>query len=339
MAKLEEESGKEDFWKQSNAIRAKTMKDISALKTVVDQWEGMEADFRDIDSAFDLLEMEEDPEMFQELLQLFASTKKKLRKLELNLLLGGPQDNCDAIMEINSGAGGTESMDWTGMLYRMYVRWAEEHQVKVTVLDYQSGDEAGIKSATIALSGEYAYGKLKTEMGVHRLVRISPFDANKRRHTSFASVFVYPDIEDEIEVVINESDLKIDTFRASGAGGQHVNTTDSAVRITHMPSGIVTQSQAQRSQHQNRDMAMKVLKAALFEREQKELQKEKDSMQEQKKEIGWGSQIRSYILHPYQLVKDHRTNVEIGNAASVLDGNVDPFIEEGLSQEVWKITS
>lgn len=279
--------------------------------------------------------MEEDADLQTEIEQQLKSINLQLKKFELNLLLGEPQDKSDAILSINPGAGGTESMDWAGILHRMYLRWAEENNMKITLLDYQAGDEAGIKSVTIGISGDYAYGKLKTEVGIHRLVRISPFDSNKRRHTSFASVFVYPDIADDIEVEINESDLKIDTYRASGAGGQHVNTTDSAVRITHMPSGIVVQCQNERSQHKNKATAMKMLRGALFEAERQKREAEKDEANSQKKEIAWGSQIRSYVLHPYQMVKDHRTNHETGNANSVLDGDLDAFMEVALKEKVY----
>ena len=255
-----------------------------------------------------------------------------IKEFELNHLLGAPQDPCGAILTINSGAGGTESMDWATMLYRMYQRWSEKKGARITVLDYQSGEEVGLKSVTLGIELDYAYGKLKTENGVHRLVRISPFDTNKRRHTSFASVFVYPDIEDNIEIAINDSDLRIDTFRSSGAGGQHVNTTDSAIRITHLPSGIVVQCQNERSQHKNKATAMKVLKAALFKAEEKKKQAERDQLNSQKTEIAWGSQVRSYVLHPYQMVKDHRTDYETSQTSAVLDGELDQFIEVALNR-------
>ena len=222
-------------------------------------------------------------------------------------------------------------MDWAAMLFRMYTRWGEENEATVKILDYQPGDEAGLKSATISLEGDYAYGKMKTEIGVHRLIRLSPFDTNKRRHTSFASVFVFPDVEDNIDIVINESDLRIDTYRSSGAGGQHVNVTDSAIRITHKPTGIVVQCQNERSQHKNKATALKILKAALYEHEQEKRKAEQDVIYNQKKEIAWGSQVRSYILHPYQMVKDHRTEVETANTAGVLDGELNTFIEASLS--------
>ena len=308
-----------------------TLKKISDIKTFIERWERIKALRQDILTAIELLEMEADADLHTEVVQLLTDVTQRIKSFELNHLLGAPQDLCSAILTINSGAGGTESMDWAAMLYRMYQRWGEKNKAKVSVLDYQSGEEAGIKSVTMSIVGEYAYGKLKTEVGVHRLVRISPFDTNKRRHTSFASVFVYPDIEDEIDVVINDSDLRVDTFRSSGAGGQHVNTTDSAIRITHLPTGIVVQCQNERSQHKNKATAMKVLKAALFEAEEKKRQAERDEINSQKTDIGWGSQIRSYVLHPYQMVKDHRTEHETSQVNAVLDGDLDPFIEASLS--------
>ncbi|MGK0288748.1 MAG: peptide chain release factor 2 [bacterium] len=279
-----------------------------------------------------MLELEEDSDLIEEVKLLIQNSDRVLVKFELNHLLGGPQDKCGAILSINPGAGGTESMDWAGMLYRMYDRWADANGMKLQVLDYQAGDEAGIKSVTLEILGDYAYGQLKAEVGVHRLVRISPFDSNKRRHTSFASVFVYADVANDIDIVVNESDLRVDTYRASGAGGQHVNTTDSAVRITHIPTGVVAQCQNERSQHKNKATALKILKAALFEKERQEQLAEKDELNSQKKSIEWGSQVRSYVLHPYQMVKDHRTEFESSNTQGVLDGKLTPFIESYLKQ-------
>tara|TARA_B100000686_G_scaffold38709_1_gene40099 strand:- start:1680 stop:2564 length:885 start_codon:yes stop_codon:yes gene_type:complete len=256
--------------------------------------------------------------------------KNIVDEVELKLTLSKPEDIQNAIVSIHPGAGGTESQDWAQMLYRMYTRWAEKEECKLDIIDFQTGDEAGIKDVTFELKGDYVFGLLKGEAGVHRMVRISPFDSNSRRHTSFASVFVYPAVEDNIEIDINQSELRIDTYRASGAGGQHVNKTDSAVRITHIPTGIVAQCQNQRSQHKNKNQAMKILKSRLYQLEiEKEKEKNKD-LEDQKMDIGWGSQIRSYIFHPYQMVKDHRTKEENGNIQSIMDGNLNQFIRAYL---------
>jgi len=245
-------------------------------------------------------------------------------------MLSGEHDSFNAIFSINAGAGGTEAQDWADMLLRMYLRFCEKRGFKTEFTDYQPGDEAGLKGATFTVTGDYAYGWLRAEMGIHRLVRISPFDSNAKRHTSFASVFVFPELPDDIDVEINDKDLKVDTYRASGAGGQHVNKTDSAIRLTHIPSGIVVACQSQRSQHKNRSAAMKELKSRLYEMELRKKEEEAESLAGEKKEIGWGSQIRSYVLHPYRMVKDHRTNHEVGNADAVLDGDLDGFIETYL---------
>jgi peptide chain release factor 2 len=282
----------------------------------------------------ELAEDEGDDDLVKEAEAALSALQKKARDMEFESLFSGEADGNDAYLEIHAGAGGTESQDWAEMLYRMYTRWAEKHGMKVSTVQYMAGEEAGIKSATLEIKGEDAYGWLKTESGVHRLVRISPFDSNARRHTSFASVWVYPVIDDEIEIEINESDLRVDTYRASGAGGQHVNTTDSAVRITHIPTKIVVQCQNQRSQHKNRATAMKMLKARLYE---DELQKREDKAQaeaEAKTDIGWGHQIRSYVLQPYQMVKDLRTGVESGNPNAVLDGDLDKFMMAALASRV-----
>ena len=256
--------------------------------------------------------------------------KNIVDEVELKLTLSKPEDIQNAIVSIHPGAGGTESQDWAQMLYRMYTRWAEKEECKLDIIDFQTGDEAGIKDVTFELKGDYVFGLLKGEAGVHRMVRISPFDSNSRRHTSFASVFVYPAVEDNIEIDINQSEIRIDTYRASGAGGQHVNKTDSAVRITHIPTGIVAQCQNQRSQHKNKNQAMKILKSRLYQLEiEKEKEKNKD-LEDQKMDIGWGSQIRSYIFHPYQMVKDHRTKEENGNIQAVMDGNLNQFIRAYL---------
>jgi len=249
---------------------------------------------------------------------------------ELKMMLSSEQDPMNAIMSIHAGAGGTEAQDWAEMILRMYLRWAEKRNFKTNIIDYLPGDEAGVKSVSFTVEGEYAYGYAKAEIGIHRLVRISPFDAGARRHTSFASVFVYPEVDDEIKIEINDDDLRIDTFRSGGKGGQHVNKTDSAVRITHLPTGIVVQCQNERSQHKNKAMAMKYLKSRLYERELQQKNEKLDEENKLKKDIAWGSQIRSYVLHPYKMVKDHRTDLEIGNAQKVLDGNIDDIIQAYL---------
>ncbi len=253
-----------------------------------------------------------------------------IEKFSLNLMLDGQNDANNAIVSINAGAGGTEAQDWAEMLFRMYARWVERHGYQSEIIDFQPGDEAGIKSVTFMAAGENAYGYLKSERGVHRLVRISPFNASGKRHTSFASVFVYPELDQEINIDIEEKDMRIDVFRASGAGGQHVNKTSSAVRITHLPSGIVVQCQQEKSQHRNRDLAMKVLKSRLYEQEMQKQEAEMQKVHDNKDDIAWGSQIRSYVLHPYQMVKDHRINLDIGNVNDVLDGGLDPFINGWL---------
>jgi peptide chain release factor 2 len=272
----------------------------------------------------------EDSEAARETETALAAARVELDRQELQVMLGGEFDRLGAIVTIHPGAGGMEAQDWAEMLLRLYMRWAERHGFKTEVADLQPGEGAGIKSATITVEGDYAYGYLKAEAGIHRLVRISPYDANARRHTSFASVFVFPEIDDKVEVVINPADLRIDTFRASGAGGQHVNKTDSAVRFTHIPSGIVVTCQNERSQHKNRAMAMKILRARLFELEERKKREALEQFSKDKKEIAWGSQIRSYVLQPYRMVKDHRTGVESGSTDAVLDGDIDSFIEAYL---------
>jgi peptide chain release factor 2 len=284
----------------------------------------------DLDAMAELAAEEGGESMRLELENEIAKIQKDIASAEVAALLSGEQDASNAIVSIHPGAGGTEAQDWAEMLMRMYLRWSEKRGYKTDILDYQAGEEAGAKSVTFMVSGEYAYGRLKAEAGVHRLVRISPFDANKRRHTSFASLFVYPEIEDDIAVDIDEKDLRIDTYRASSAGGQHVNKTDSAVRITHLPTNIVVQCQNERSQIKNKAVAMKVLKSRLFELKQKEQEEKLDKLTGEKKDIAWGSQIRSYVFQPYQLVKDHRTGVEVGQVSAVMDGDIDQFIEAYL---------
>ncbi len=275
----------------------------------------------------DLAIEESDDDALQEVSDLTNAHDKSIDQFSLDLLLDGPDDSKNAIVSINAGAGGTEAQDWAEMLFRMYSRWIERRGFKFEMIDFQPGDEAGIKGATFTASGENAFGYLKSEIGVHRLVRISPFNASGKRHTSFASVFVYPELDAEIVVDVDEKDLRIDVFRASGAGGQHVNKTSSAVRITHLPSGIVVQCQQEKSQHRNKDLAMKVLKARLYQQEQKKQDEKMQELHDSKEDIAWGSQIRSYVLHPYQMVKDHRINLDVGNVNDVLDGGIDPFIE------------
>jgi len=275
----------------------------------------------------DLAIEESDEEALQEVSQHAKTLEDKIERLSLVLMLDGEDDDKNAIVSINAGAGGTEAQDWAEMLFRMYSRWVERKGYKFELIDFQPGDEAGIKSVTFTASGQNAYGYLKSEIGVHRLVRISPFDSSRKRHTSFASVFVYPELEDEIIIDIEDKDLRIDTYRASGAGGQHVNKTSSAVRITHLPTGIVVQCQQEKSQYRNRDLAMKVLKARLYQHEKKKQEEKLQEVHDSKEDIAWGSQIRSYVLHPYQMVKDHRIKLEVGNVNSVLDGDIDRFIE------------
>jgi peptide chain release factor 2 len=272
----------------------------------------------------------EDVHLEDEAQEILEKLSQEIDDLEFRRMLSGPNDKADAILQINAGAGGTESCDWAEMLLRMYRRYCERSGYEHKVVDFTQGDQAGFRSVTLTVSGSYAYGYLRGEMGVHRLVRISPFDSSKRRHTSFASVFVLPDIEDTIDIEINPADLRVDTFRSSGAGGQHVNKTDSAIRLTHIPTGIVVACQNERSQHRNRDTAMKLLKAKLYELEQEKHRKERDKLEESKQDIAWGSQIRSYVLHPYRMIKDHRTNYEVGNADVVLDGDLAEFIRRNL---------
>ena len=266
----------------------------------------------------------------QEAAAKVSEVTQGMAETELAQILGGADDRRNAIVTLHPGAGGTEAQDWAEILLRMYLRWSDRHGYRKEILEYQPGEEAGLKSVTFSVEGDYAYGYLKAEAGIHRLVRISPFDANSRRHTSFASVFVYPEVDDTIKVEVDEADLRVDTYRSSGAGGQHVNKTDSAVRLTHLPTGIVVACQNERSQHKNRAMAMKILKSRLYELELEKQKEKMDTLHKTKKDNAWGSQIRSYVLHPYRLVKDHRTNIEIGNADAVLDGDIDSFIQAYL---------
>jgi len=297
----------------------------------MDQWRTVESMVDDVTAAIELSKGDDDS-LLTELSGQLAALERTISVVEQEKLLSGDKDTNNAFVTIHPGAGGTESQDWAQMLMRMYLRWAERTGYSVQVLDLLPGDEAGIKSVTFTVNGEYAYGRLRAEVGVHRLVRISPFDANKRRHTSFASVFVYPEIEDDVDIVIDDKDLRIDTYRSSGAGGQHVNKTSSAIRITHIPTGVVTQCQNERSQHQNKEVAMKVLRAELYALEQQKKEEEMAKLTGEKKDIAWGSQIRSYVFQPYQMVKDHRTGKEVGQVSAVMDGEIDPFIEAYLMQ-------
>ena len=326
---LDAETTRPGFW-DDNESAQKILQKRSGLQRSIETWKNLEKEREDLGAMLELCSEEEDSSMDKEIQSSLNQLGEQVAQAELKAMLSGKTDFNNAFLAINSGAGGTESQDWAEMLLRMYLRWGDRNGYKTEVLDTQYGEEAGIKSATILFSGDYVFGYLKAEIGVHRLVRISPYDSNKRRHTSFASVFVYPEVDDEIDVEIKEEDLKTDVYRASGPGGQGVNTTDSAVRLTHVPSGIVVQCQNERSQHKNKGSALKVLKARLYEMEQEKLGEEKKEMEKQKKKIEWGSQIRSYVLHPYQLVKDLRTGVEAGNVDAVLEGDLQPFIQAFL---------
>jgi len=325
LADLEKETLKQEFWSSNNS---KILQEIKILKDKINSYTKIDTSLKNLIEMNNLLTLEEEQELVKELLEDTKNVKKDIEELEIKTLLSGQYDVNNAIVSMHPGAGGTESQDWVEMLYRMYTRWAEKHNFVVKELDYLEGDEAGIKSVTFLVQGEYAYGYLKGEMGVHRLIRISPFDSGGRRHTSFASVEVLPEIEGDIEIEINPDDLRIDTYRASGAGGQHINKTSSAVRITHIPTNTVVACQSERSQIQNRETAMKMLKSKLFDLKEKERQKNIADLKGEQKDIAWGSQIRSYIFCPYTLVKDHRTNYEVGNVQAVMDGQIDDFIED-----------
>jgi len=329
LKELEKTQEQSEFWNNPEAARS-LLTEQKQISRLVEKFAGLDRDLEDTAVLLELALEEEDQSVLKEVEQKLDSIEEYIRGLEVQRIFTLPEDTGDSIVEIHAGAGGTEAQDWAEMLLRMYLRWAEREGYKSEVLDTLPGEEAGIKSATFSVEGEYAYGRMKAEVGIHRLVRISPFDANARRHTSFAALFVYPAADESVDVQINETDLKIDTYRASGAGGQHVNKTDSAVRITHAPTGIVVQCQNERSQHKNKAMAMKILRSRLYDLELEKKREEKDSLHKDKKDIAWGSQIRSYVLQPYQMVKDHRTNVEIGNVSAVLDGDINRFIQEYL---------
>ena len=335
LQELEAKMGQPDFWSNARAAAGVSRRKVK-LERELQQWRDIEAKLGDVTALLDLAQESGDAGLERELASELDQFEPLLAALRVEHLLSGELDQNNAILAIHPGAGGTESQDWAQMLLRMYVRWAEGKGFKVETLDFQAGDEAGVKSATISVTGPYAYGYLKAEAGVHRLVRISPFDANKRRHTSFASVFVYPELNDDLEVAIEDKDLKIDTFRSGGAGGQNVNKVETAIRITHLPTGLVVQCQNERSQLQNRNGAMKILKARLYELEQKKKEAEFNAIVGEKKDIAWGSQIRSYVFQPYQMVKDHRTGYEVGQVAAVMDGDVDGFIEAYLKGKVTR---
>ncbi len=327
-----------DFWDNSDRAR-ETIDETNRLKAWTQPWTDLSGRVDDLVELIALLEEESDAELEAELESGLDEAEREIGDLELKNMLRGDDSHRSAILTVNPGAGGTEAQDWAEMLVRMYTRWGESRGFDVEILDMQPGEEAGIKSAALELRGPYAYGYLTAERGVHRLVRISPFDSQGRRHTSFASVFVYPVVDDEVEIEINEDDLRIDTFRASGAGGQHVNKTDSAVRITHEPTGIVVSCQQERSQHKNKTKAMKMLQAALYQHALEEREAERAALEGTKTKIEWGNQIRSYVLQPYTMVKDHRTNVEIGNVEAVLDGRIDEFIEAFLHARAGAATA
>lgn len=321
------------LWKDSAKAKV-VMQEKRRLELRLGTYDAIVSRLSDAVTFLELGEAEGDADVTREGEQELEALVRDAKKLETQCLLGGEVDPNNAYLEIHAGAGGTESCDWAGMLLRMYSRWGERQGFKVTMVDEMPGEQAGIKNATLHIAGEFAYGLAKTETGIHRLVRISPFDSNARRHTSFASVFVYPEIDENIEIEINPADLRVDTYRSSGAGGQHVNKTESAVRITHLPTGISAASQQDRSQHRNRDIAMQMLKARLYEHELRKQEEAKDAVEATKSDIGWGHQIRSYVLQPYQMVKDLRTDEQTSNTTAVLDGDIDAFIQAALASRV-----
>ncbi len=330
---LEKKLSDPSIWNDKEEAQRVT-REIKRIKSVVEPWIEIKKEIEELYDLYNLALEENEESLEDEIKRQIQLLKNRIDKLEKLSLFTDENDSANAYLTIHSGAGGTEACDWVSMLLRMYLRWAEKNGFKTEIVDILPGEEAGIKSVTVYVKGPYAYGYLKTEIGIHRLVRISPFDSNARRHTSFASVFCTPEVDDDIVVEINPKDLKIDTYRSQGAGGQHVNKTDSAVRITHIPTGIVAQCQNERSQHKNKEMAMKILKSKLYEYYKKQRDKEKEEVEKSKKDISWGNQIRSYVFQPYTLVKDLRTGVEVGNAAAVLDGEIDIFIEAALKNKV-----
>jgi len=329
LAELEKQISVPGFWDDTSRAK-KIQKERGRILEPIESWEFCFSTWEDASLMLEMALDEEDAEAEKEVGETLGKLETRVGIFEMECMFSEEHDENNALITIHAGAGGTEAQDWVDMLLRMYLRWAEEKEFKTDILDYLPGDEAGVKGVTVMVKGHYAYGYLRSEMGIHRLVRISPFDTGGRRHTSFASVFIFPELDDNIDIDINEKDIRIDTYRASGAGGQHVNKTSSAVRITHLPTGIAVQCQNERSQHRNKDMAFKMLRARLYEREKEIQAKEQEELGGEKKEIGWGSQIRSYVLQPYRMVKDHRTNCEVGNVDGVLDGNLEPFINAYL---------
>ena len=317
------------FWERDGEGQ-QILKERACILDSITPWKQEQKELEEIEILLQLVEEQQDEAETQELLEKVKKSEETIAQMEFHRMLGGENDPNNAIVSINAGAGGTEAQDWVEMLLRMYLRWGEKKGYQTQIIDILTGEEAGLKNVTFTVTGPYAYGYLKAESGIHRLVRISPFDAGARRHTSFASVFVIPEVSDEIEIAIDEKDLKIDTYRSSGAGGQHVNKTDSAVRITHLPTGIVVQCQNERSQHKNRATALKILKARLYEKEIEEREEKIEVLHHSKKEIAWGSQIRSYVMHPYRMVKDHRTNKVIHDVDRVMDGDLDEFMKAYL---------
>ena len=330
LKKIEKIMSNPDFWQKDQEEVSRISQQRASLRELIDLWQRLYQEVEDGKTLAEMAFEEHDEATLREVEKDVNILQKDINQLEFQSLLGGTDDKRNAIIAINAGAGGTEAQDWVEMLFRMFSRWSENKGMQVRVIEYLPGDEAGIKNVTFNVTGPYAYGHLKSEHGIHRMVRISPFDATGRRHTSFASVSVLPEVDTDIKVKIDEKDLRIDTYRASGPGGQHVNKTSSAIRITHIPTGIVTQCQNEKSQHRNREMAMKVLNARLYDLEKGKLEQKKQEMHDSQKEIAWGSQIRSYVFNPYSMVKDHRSNVDVGDVNRVMDGYIDPFIDAYL---------
>ena len=330
LKKIEKIMSNPGFWQKDQEEVSRISQQRASLRELIDLWQKLYQGVEDGKTLAEMAFEEHDEATLREVEKDVNILQKDINELEFQSLLGGTDDKRNAIIAINAGAGGTEAQDWVEMLFRMFSRWSENKDMQVRVIEYLPGDEAGIKNVTFNVTGPYAYGHLKSEHGIHRMVRISPFDATGRRHTSFASVSVLPEVDTDIKVKIDEKDLRIDTYRASGPGGQHVNKTNSAIRITHIPTGIVTQCQNEKSQHRNREMAMKVLNARLYDLEKGKLEQKKQEMHDSQKEISWGSQIRSYVFNPYSMVKDHRTNVDVGDVNRVMDGYIDPFIDAYL---------